>query len=89
MDVHVFVFEHRHGRDITVHASAELAYAAAAEIARRDWSEARQRERTLPESPPADDTEAVEMYFAAQEGTEFYEIASCDVEGIGAAAGTS
>ena len=89
MDVHVFVFEHRHGRDITVHASAELAYAAAAEIARRDWAEARQRDKTLPASPPADDVETVEMYFAAQEGEEFYEIAGCEVEGVPAAAGAS
>jgi hypothetical protein len=89
MDVHVFVFEHRHGRDITVHASAELAYEAAVSIARRDWAEARRREQTLPASPPADDTEAVEMYFAAQEGEEFYEIAACEVEGIGAGAAAS
>jgi hypothetical protein len=89
MDVHVFVFEHRHGRDITVYTSAETAYEAAAVIARRDWAEARWRDKTLPASPPADDVEAVEMYFAAQEGEEFYEIVGCDVEGIGAAAGAS
>jgi hypothetical protein len=89
MDVHVFVFEHRHGRDITVHASTEAAYEAAAKIARRDWAEARQSERTLPASPPADDIEAVEMYFEAREGHEFYAIVSCEIEGIGAAAGTS
>ena len=87
MDVHVFVFEHRHGRDITVHAGAEGAYEAAAEIARRDWAEARRRDRSLPESPPADDVEAVEMYFTAQEGTETYEIVGCDVEGVGSTAG--
>jgi hypothetical protein len=89
MDVSVFVFEHQHGRDITVHSSTEAAYEAAAVIARRDWAEARQREKSLPASPPADDVEAVEMYFAAQEGTEFYEIVCCDVEGLGAAAGAS
>jgi len=86
MDVHVFVFEHRHGRDISVHASAGAAYASAAAIARRDWAEARKREMTLPESPPPDDVEAVEMYFAAQEGDESYEIAVCPVDGIPAAA---
>lgn len=86
MDVYVFVFEHRHGRDISAHASSELAYADAAKIARRDWAEARRRDDSLPASPPADDVEAVEMYFAAQEGEEFYEIAVCPVEGIGAAA---
>ncbi len=86
MDVHVFVFEHRHGRDITVHTSAKLAYAATAKIARRDWAEARRSDKTLPASPPTDDVEAVEMYFGAQEGREFYEIAVCPVEGIPAAA---
>lgn len=86
MDVYVFVFEHRHGRDITAHASAELAYADAATIARRDWAEACQRDESLPASPPADDVEAVEMYFAAQESEECYEIAACPVEGIPAAA---
>jgi len=35
MDVYMFVFEHRHGRDISAHSSAELAYADAAKIARR------------------------------------------------------
>ena len=89
MDVHVFVFEHSHGRDITVHASAALAYGAAAKIARRDWAEARQCDKTLPASPPADDIEAVEMYFAAQEGEELYEIAGCEVAGVPAAAGAS
>jgi hypothetical protein len=89
MEVHVFVFEHRHGRDITTHASTELAYAAAAKIARRDWAEARQRDKTLPASPLADDVEAVEMYFAAQEGEEFYEIVGCDVEGVPAPAEAS
>lgn len=86
MDVHVFVFEHRHGRDISVHASGGAAYASAAAIARRDWAEARQRETTLPAIPPPQDVEAVEMYFAAQEGEESYEIVVCAVEGIPAAA---
>ncbi len=85
MEVHVFVFEHRHGRDIRAHASAEAAYAAAAKIARRDWAEARQCDKTLPLSPPAEAVEAVEMYFAAQEG-EFCEIAGCEVEGAKSAA---
>lgn len=81
MEVHVFVFEHRHGRDISAHATAELAYAAAATIARRDWADARFCDKTLPESPPADDAEAVEMYFEARAGHEFYAIVTCAVEG--------
>ena len=81
MEVHVFLFEHRHGRDVTVHASAELAYAVAAEIARRDWDEARAFDATLPPTPPTQDVEAVERYFAALEGIESYEIKSCLVQG--------
>ena len=86
MDIHVFVFEHRHGRDITVHACHEAAYEAAARIARRDWAEAREREPSLPESPPADHVEAVDAYFTAQEGVEFYEIVGCQVVGVPAGA---
>lgn len=84
MDVYVFVFRHRHGRDITVHATAELAIATAARVARNWWSEARERDPSLPEGPPARDSEAMEMYFEAQDGYEFYEIASCEVEGSSA-----
>lgn len=86
MHVHVFVFEHRHGCDISVHAGHESAYAAAARIARRDWAEARVREPSLPESPPADDARAVDAYFDAQVGVESYEIVGCEVEGIPAGA---
>jgi hypothetical protein len=85
MEVHVFVFEYPSGRDISVHASAELAYAAAAKIARRDWTEARRRDPTLPAEPPPTDVEAVEMYFEAQRDFEYYEIAGCRVEGAEAA----
>jgi hypothetical protein len=86
MEVHVFVFEHRHGRDVSAYASEELAVAEAARIAREWWSEAREQDASLPERPPVDDEEAMELYFAAQEGREFYEIATCPVEGIPAAA---
>jgi hypothetical protein len=86
MDVHVFVFEHRHGRDVSAYASEELAVAEGARIAREWWFEGREQDASLPEHPPAADAEAMELYFAAQEGREFYEIVGCDVEGIGAAA---
>jgi hypothetical protein len=82
MDICVFVFEHRHGRDVSAYASEELAIVEAARVAREWWSEAREREASLPERPPADDVEAMELYFAAQEGREFYEIATCPVEGF-------
>lgn len=81
MDVHVCVFEHRHGRDVSVFVKEELAVAEGARIARQWWSEAREQDATLPERPPADDAEAMELYFAAQDGREFFEIATCSVEG--------
>lgn len=81
MEVHVFVFEHRHGRDITAHASEEHALASAAEIARRDWEEARLGDPSLSSRPPRSDADAVELYFAAQEGVESYEICGCEIEG--------
>jgi hypothetical protein len=86
MDVYVFVFEHRHGRDVTAYTSEELAVAEGARVAREWWSEAHEQDASLPERPPADDAEAMEIYFAAQEGREFYEIAACPVEGIPVAA---
>jgi hypothetical protein len=86
MHVYVFVFEHRHGRDVSAYASEELAVAEGARIAREWWEEARERDPSLPVKPPTSDAEAFELYFAAQEGVEFYEIASCVVEGIEPAA---
>lgn len=86
MEVHVFVFEHRHGRDVTAYASEELAVAEGARIAREWWSEARERDPSLPEKPPARDAEAMELYFEAQDGYEFYEIAGCPVQGAEPAA---
>lgn len=89
MEVHVFAFEHRHRRDVTAYAREGLAVGEAARIARVWWSEARERDASLPERPPADDAEAMELYFAAQEGREFYEITSCPVEGLEFLAGGS
>lgn len=82
MHVYVFVFEHRHGRAISAFASEELAVAEGARIARGWWEEVRGHDPSLPAKPPASDAEAFELYFAAQEGVEFYEIASCEVKGL-------
>lgn len=81
MEVHVVVFEHRHGCDVSAYGSRELALAEGARIAREWWSEARERDRSLPELPPAADHEAMDLYFAAQQGTEHFEIAACPLEG--------
>jgi hypothetical protein len=82
MEVHISVFEHRHGRDISAYAREDLAVAEGGRVAREWWSEAREQDASLPECPPADDGEAMELYFAAQEGREFFEIAHCPVEGL-------
>jgi hypothetical protein len=75
MHVYVSVFEHRHGRDISAYASEELAVAEGARIARQWWGEAREREPSLAEQAPASDAEALELYFAARDGVESFEIA--------------
>lgn len=40
MTVHVFVYEHRHGCNVSAFDSHELAVAEAARIAREWWGEA-------------------------------------------------
>jgi hypothetical protein len=87
MEVHVFVFEHRHGRDVTAYGSEELAVAEGARVAREWWEEARRLEPSLPPKPPGSDAKALELYFDAQEGHEFYEIVACEVQGAEPAAG--
>jgi hypothetical protein len=86
MHVYVFIFEHRHGRDVSAHASEGLAVTEAARIAREWWGEARERDRSLPSKPPAADAEAFELYASAQDGVEFLEITGCVVEGLDLAA---
>ena len=81
MEVHVLIFEHRDGRDITVHASRQRAVAVLGRIVRDGWAEARECDGFLPASPPDSDAEAIESYFAAQE-EESYEIAECRVGGL-------
>ncbi|HEX3735215.1 MAG TPA: hypothetical protein VHU86_08675 [Solirubrobacterales bacterium] len=82
----VLVLEHGHGRDVSVYTSEQLAIAAAAEFARTWWAEARGRDSSLSERPPASDAKAVNDYFAAQEGFEFHEIVACPVQGSEAGA---
>src|SRR5712671_4951548 len=82
MEVHVMVFEHRHGRDITAYANEALAVAEGARMARAWWSEALMRDRSLPVQPPESDAEAVELYFAAQDPEESCAIGGCEVKGL-------
>jgi hypothetical protein len=80
MKVHVFVYEHRHGTDLSVHRSEELAIESAAAVAREWWEEACQQDKTLPQRPPSADAEAIRLYFEAQEGFEFHQIRCCELE---------
>ncbi|MBS1895482.1 MAG: hypothetical protein JST59_29635 [Actinobacteria bacterium] len=83
MKVHVFIYEHRHGTDVSVHRHRSGGLAAAAAVAREWWEEARRIDPTLPAQPPSDDTEATELYFEAQDGLEFCQIRPCELRGGG------
>jgi hypothetical protein len=80
MQVHVFIWEHCHGTDCSVHTTMGAAEQAAAEVARRWWDEARARDRELPKSAPQDDREAIDLYFAAQEEFEHYQLRTTNLD---------
>ena len=70
--VFVVVYEHRHGMDVSAHASHGQAYAAVAEIARTWWKE--RADRSAPEDcSTLSDEEAVNAYFEGHE-EDFYTI---------------
>ena len=75
--VHVLVYEHRHGMDLSAHASHESAFAALAQVAREGW-----RERTDREAPAdcsgLSDEELVEACFEGHE-SEFYTLEAKEV----------
>jgi hypothetical protein len=82
--VHVLSWSHRRGETITVHATAELAEAAAAGIARRNWHEAAGRVSAgyLPVIPAGlADAEVARLYFEAMADLESYLITAASVEG--------
>lgn len=88
VEIHMVVWEHRHGVDISAHSSEELARKHVAEIARKWWSEAREREprsslEPLPEAPPEDDWEAIQLYFSARDGDESVSISPSAVDAGG------
>lgn len=82
MDVFVSVFDHQHGRDVCAYAEAEAPVAEGARVPREWWIQARERDESLPEVPPTDDAEAMELYFTALEGLESFEIVLCPVQGM-------
>lgn len=76
--VYVVIYEHRHGMDVSAHASHGQAYAAVAEIARTWWPE--RADRAVPEDCSAlSDQEVVDAYFEGHEG-EFYWIEDAKVD---------
>jgi hypothetical protein len=84
--IHVLSWSHRQGETITAHATAELAEAAAARIARRNWHEAAGRVSAgyLPVIPAGlADAEVTRLYFEAMADLESYVITAAGVEGAG------
>ena len=77
-DVVVVVYEHRHGMDVSAHASHGQAHAAVADIARSWWKE--RADRAAPEDCSAlSDEEVVNAYFDGHE-SEYYSIESLKVD---------
>lgn len=86
LTVYVLRYEHRHGDDIDVYATGELADAAVADIARQYWDYAAGtpagREAGLPESADGlSDAEVTQMYFDVLGDVEWYEIIAAEVKG--------
>ncbi len=76
--VFVVIYEHRHGMDVSAHASHGQAHAAVAEIARTWWPE--RADRAAPEDCSGlSDEEVVDAYFEGHEG-EFYSIEETKVD---------
>jgi hypothetical protein len=65
-EVHVLEWVHRHGNEVTVHATLDGLVAEKASIARNGWDRLRAIYPELPVDPPEDDAAAAEMYFSRQ-----------------------
>ena len=77
-EVFVVIYEHRHGMEVSAHASHGQATTAVADIARTWWQE--RADRSAPEDCSAlSDEEVVEAYFTGHEG-EFYSIEDSNVD---------
>jgi hypothetical protein len=70
------IFEHKHGRTITIHATREQAEAVRQSVAAQFWQEEMKGE------PPADTKELADAYFQymSERGHEFFSIEECPVE---------
>jgi hypothetical protein len=77
-EVFVVIYEHRHGMDVSAHASHGQAYAAVAEIARTWWNERADRS-AAGDCSALSDEEVVDAYFTGNQG-EFYAIEEAKVD---------
>jgi hypothetical protein len=80
--VYVLLYSHRHGDDISVYASYDLARAGLAGICREWWNDARAGDDSFPASPDGlSDDEVIARYFNAMDSTESWEITEAAVHG--------
>jgi hypothetical protein len=79
MKVFVGVYEHKHGRDIAVFATAEAAEASRVAIAEQWWEHEMSEGRRKPKTPKA----TADKYFEvmAARGQEFHEVLELEVIG--------
>jgi hypothetical protein len=70
------IFEHKHGRTITIHAAREQAETTRQSVASQFWRDEMKGE------PPADPKEMADAYFQhmGERGHEFFSIEECPVE---------
>jgi len=77
--VFVVIYEHRHGMDVSAHASHAEAYAAVAGIARTWWKDDRADRSAVEDCSVLSDEEVVEAYFEGNE-REFYTLSESKVD---------
>lgn len=78
MFVFVATYEHKHGRDTSVYATAARAESWRRNIAANSWHE------VMDGAPPEDPAEAADAYFARgnEIGDEFFNVEECEVMGF-------
>lgn len=84
--VYVLHYWHKHGSDISLYATYELARRSIADIARAYWADAVNhpfsQEVGLPDSPDGlNDEDVARLYFQVMESSEGYEITETTVQG--------
>lgn len=72
-------WSHRHGEDIAVHTTSDLAYGWMADICRRDWDDEINGRGKPDRQPPEDDREVITEYFEEVE-SESYSITPVPIE---------